>query len=139
MKIENIKSIEDLENSGSITDWIVYLRNLIKPLTIEEIETYTELFEIVRAIQKNWLPVIDGPFISKQAEIIYYLTELDGKKRAEKLGLNDEHYNDKAKAKIWYQKLSNLVHPDKGGNKEAFSTLKKIYDTITDVEEDENV
>lgn len=73
-------------------------------------------------------------FKSKQAELLFYLTKLDGKKRNELLELTDEHYENKNLAKKWYQQINKYVHPDKGGTKEAFIVLKNIYDIL--VEED---
>ena len=74
-------------------------------------------------------------FKSKQAELIFYLTQLEGKQRNRMLGLSDEHYTNKELAKNWYREVAKYVHPDKGGNEKAFATLKKIYDIL--IEEDE--
>ena len=35
-------------------------------------------------------------------------------------------------AKKRYQKIAQQIHPDKGGNKEAFIILKEIYENMTD-------
>jgi len=73
-------------------------------------------------------------FKSKQAELLFYLTKLDGKQRNRMLGLKNEHYSNNKLAKKWYRDLVKYVHPDTGGNEKAFSTLKKIYDIL--IEED---
>jgi hypothetical protein len=74
-------------------------------------------------------------FKSKQAEYLFYLTKLEGKQRNNLLGLEDSHYEDKEIAKKWYREIANLVHPDKGGNNEAFNTLNKIYQILIEDED----
>ncbi len=138
MEIEKIHSIDDLRDCGSISDVAEKICRLIHPLKIE-VNTYDELFEIVVCLQKNWLPLVKGPFISRQAEVVYYLTKLEGKQRNNAIGLSDEIYEDPEKAKEWYRGLRGLVHPDKGGDATAFIVLKKLYNVAIDQEEDENV
>ena len=78
----------------------------------------------------------EGPFVSKQAEFIYYLTQLEGKQRNRAIGITDEHYEDTNIAKKWYEEVSQLVHPDKGGGATAFNVLRKLYEVMVDVKED---
>lgn len=137
MKLEKISSIEDLRKAGNIPDLVKQIKNTISPLTIEA-NTYHELFDVVIFLQKNLVSFIKGPFISKQAEFIYYLTELEGKQRNRAIGITDDHYEDKNIAKKWYKEVSQLVHPDKGGDAAAFSMLRKLYEVMIDVKEDEN-
>lgn len=136
MEIEKIRSTEDLRKSGSVSDWAKRIKELIHPLTIEA-NTYDELFEIVSCLQKNWLALIKGPFVSRQAEFVYYLCKLEGKQRNLALGITDDHYEDKEKAKKWYRELAQIVHPDKGGDATAFKVLKKLYNVMVDVKEDD--
>jgi len=137
MELEKITSIEDLRNAGSISNLVKKIKSLIRPLTIEA-NTYDELFEIVRCLQENWLPLVKGPFISKQAEFVYYLTQLEGKQRNIALGITDDLYENKDEAKKWYKKLSQLVHPDKGGNSKAFVILTRLYNVMVDIKEDDD-
>ncbi|MBP8149355.1 MAG: hypothetical protein KAY21_06515 [Limnohabitans sp.] len=137
MEIENIHSVADLRDRGSISDLVKKLCCLISPLKVEA-KTYEELFEIVSLVQKNWLPLAKGPFISRQAEIIFYLTKLEGKQRNDALGMSDDIYEDLGKAKEWYRNMRGLVHPDKGGDANAFAILKKLYEVAIDQKEDEN-
>lgn len=137
MELEKIRSIEELRETGNIPDLVKQIEKVISPLTIEA-DTYDELFNVVICLQKNWLPFSKGPFISKQAELIYYLTELEGKQRNRAMGITDEHYEDTTIAKKWYKEVSQLVHPDKGGDATAFNVLRKIYEVMVDVKEDED-
>ncbi|MFK5949009.1 MAG: hypothetical protein QM500_09615 [Methylococcales bacterium] len=71
-------------------------------------------------------------FVSEQAELIFYLTELEGKQRNKALGIRDEHYENKAVAKKWFRRISQKVHSDKGGNDAAFKTLCALHEVMTD-------
>jgi DnaJ-class molecular chaperone len=72
-----------------------------------------------------------SPFVSETAEYVFYLTKLDGKQRNDALGITDEVYEDKVQARIWYEKIAEKVHPDKGGSEHAFKVLNEIYDVLT--------
>ena len=73
-------------------------------------------------------------FKSKQAELLFYLIKLEGKQRNKLLGLTDTHYEDKDLAKKWYREIAQYVHPDKGGDAEAFNVLNKIYEILIEEE-----
>lgn len=73
-----------------------------------------------------------SPFVSKQAEFIYYLTQLSGKQRNKSIGITDRHYEDKSVADAWYSEVSKLVHPDNGGSATAIDNLNELYDVMTD-------
>jgi hypothetical protein len=137
MELEKISSIEDLKEAGNVPDLVKQIQNMISPLKIEA-DTYDELFDVVICLQKNWLPFTKGPFISRQAEFIYCLTKLEGKQRNRAIGITDEHYEDTTIAKKWYKEVSQLVHPDKGGDATAFNVLRKLYEVMVDVKEDED-
>ena len=137
MELEKIKSVEDLRESGNIPDLVKQIKTLISPLTIEA-DTYDELFDVVIFLQNNWLPFTEGPFKSRQAEFVYYFTQLEGKQRNKAIGITDEHYEDTTIAKKWYKEMSQLVHPDKGGDATAFNVLRKLYEVMVDVKGDEN-
>jgi len=74
----------------------------------------------------------DDYFKSRQAELLFYLTKLEGKQRNKLLGLTDLHYEDKTIAKKWYREICQYAHPDKGGDERAFHVLKKIYDVLVE-------
>jgi hypothetical protein len=138
MELEKISTVEELKKAGNIQDLVKQIKNTISPLTIEA-DTYDELFGVVICLQKNWVSFVKGPFISRQAEFIYYLTELEGKQRNNAIGITDDHYEDTNIAKKWYKDISQLVHPDKGGDATAFNVLRKLYEVMVDVKEDDNV
>lgn len=135
MKFDDIDSVEDLKAVGSVSELVFEVQDMVHPLIVKA-ESYDELFEIICCLQKNWLPMAKGPFISKQSEFVYYLTNLEGAQRNNAIGLTDDLYDDTELAKKWYRSLSQLVHPDKGGDPVAFDVLRKLYDVIIDVEDD---
>lgn len=138
MKLDNILSIEDLQELGTVSEIAEKIQSLVSPLLVQA-DSYDEMLELIRCLQKNWLPIAKGPFISKQAEFVYYLTELEGGQRNKAIGLNDEFYDDIDLAKKWYKSLSQLVHPDKGGDAIAFNVLRNLYEVIVDEEDDADV
>lgn len=72
-------------------------------------------------------------FKSKDAEIIYYLLELEGSFRLEKLGVNKSHYSNKIKATTWRNELVKIIHPDKCKHplaNEAMAKLISMYENM---------
>lgn len=138
MKLNDVNSVEDLKKVGTVSEIVQKIQNIVKPLFVKA-ETYDDLFEIICCLQKNWLPMVKGPFISKQSEYIYYLTQLEGQQRNKAIGLTDDLYDDTELAKKWFKSLSQLVHPDKGGDPTAFNVLRQLYEVIVDVEDDADV
>lgn len=79
-------------------------------------------------------------FKSKAHEYIYYLTELDGEERINKLKIYKSHYLNKDVAKKWYREISKEIHPDKLIGKKlknldkAMAELSAIYREMVDSE-----
>ena len=65
-------------------------------------------------------------FVSKQAEIEFYLTQLRGATQKEKLGITDEHYTDKLLAQEWHNALTEFVK-----SPGAVLELDTIYNLMT--------
>ena len=69
-----------------------------------------------------------GFFINESVEVIYYLTQLDGKARADKLGIQMKHYASKKQANIWHDKLLNKIKNSEHELKdEAIEKLEHLY------------
>lgn len=137
MEIKEIQSIQDLESIGSLEDVIEQLNKKIFPLFIKA-DSFEDLFQTLSVLKKNWVPFIEGPFVSEQAKYIYCLTELEGESRNKVLGINDECYESVEAAKKWRRKIESYVHPDKGGNSQAFDILRNLYNVMVDDEEYED-
>lgn len=78
--------------------------------------------------QKN-----DNFFISEDAKLIFALTQLDGEKRAEILGITKEMYSSLEKSKKWYRSYISKLHPDRCKHPladEAIAQLNNIYERM---------
>lgn len=72
-------------------------------------------------------------FKSKEAEYIFYLLELDGKQRADKLKISMRCYSNKNEAKAWRDSIAKVIHPDKCKDEranEAISKLNQLYEDM---------
>lgn len=72
-------------------------------------------------------------FKSEAHEIIFYLNELDGEERLNKLSVYKIHYLNEELARKWYLDIAKKIHPDVlikdniNGAEEAMSNLTAIY------------
>lgn len=76
----------------------------------------------------------DEYFKSKEAELIFYLVELDGELRMKKLGITRQHTRNLATAKKWRNDIAQLIHPDVSNHPkaaQAFSVLTEMYEQMT--------
>lgn len=76
----------------------------------------------------------DQFFVSQAAKLVFFLTELDGKSRLEKIGYEKKMSYDKEEAKNWRNKIIKKIHPDYCNHpraKEATEELDKMYKEIT--------
>lgn len=76
-------------------------------------------------------------FKSPIHRFIFALVELDGESRQRILGINQELYNDKAKAKIWRDNIAKYIHPDDckiEGAQDAMSKLNELYSRMVEDE-----
>lgn len=137
MDIAKIQTERDLERLGSAYQIRQQLEAIVHPLRIDA-ETYTDLLVVVQTLQAKWLDFHLGPFISRQAELVFYLTKLQGSVRNELLGITIAHYHDKELAKQWYRSISQLVHSDKGGDDIAFQVLQDLYKVMTEPADEED-
>lgn len=136
-KILDAETIEDLMGIGPASEILNELNTSFHPFVLTT-DSYKDLLEAVKAIRKTWLKGIKGPFVSRQAEIIFYLTKTDGKLRKKFLEITDEHYRDRKLARKWFKSLAQIIHSDKiGEDPVPFQTLSKIYEEMTREDDDE--
>ncbi|HEY8034661.1 MAG TPA: hypothetical protein VIF37_03625 [Methylobacter sp.] len=137
MEIHKAESIEDLKSIGTIDEIVSQINHIVAPFKLDA-ESYEEILKATRLLKEKWCDFKTGPFISEEEKYIFLLTEMDGEKRSEKLGLTDQHYEDKELAKRWFRSIASKIHPDKSSNKDgkAFKALKDIYDILIDYDED---
>ncbi|GAB6107985.1 hypothetical protein [Fusibacter bizertensis] len=141
MKIEEIisaKSKKELEEIGTVAEIVNVINHAIQPLHVS-CDNYEKVLHTIKILKEKWLDFKEGPFTSKQKEMVFYLTKLDGNNREKCLGINDEHYENKKIAEKWYKNIAKYVHPDKLSNNEteAFIKLNELYNNLIDYDENE--
>jgi hypothetical protein len=107
--------------------------------------TWQSLYESIESLRKIAQCFSDGVqseteksndlyFKGEVEKIIFYLVELDGKLRLDKLGVNMMHYSKKELAEKWRNDIAKQIHPDKCKHPkavEAMSELNDIYKEMT--------
>lgn len=79
-------------------------------------------------------------FKSDKHEIIFYLNELDGEERLNKLSVYKAHYFNESVARKWYLDIAKKIHPDTlikdkiDGSEDAMSKLIAIYNGMKNKE-----
>lgn len=125
------KKVEELEQLGGVAELCVALNEVYQPFELSA-DSYEKIFAAVEAIRASLLNLKSYPFVSRQAEAVYSLTELEGSKRNDRLGVTDAMYEDKSLARQWYKSIAQLVHSDKiGGDRQPIQSLKKLYEKVT--------
>lgn len=139
--IKNITNAEELKKLGSVEDIIAIIEEIIKPIQIKA-TSYEDLLEYIKVLQCKWMDFQDDEFFKNQkSKYLFCLTEVDGKKRNEAMGLTDDLYDDKDKAKKWYRNIVKMIRPDIKNDdktKKAFNELNKLYKTIMNSFEEED-
>lgn len=77
-------------------------------------------------------------FVSEEHKFVFALCYLDKAIRMELLGITEEMYEDKEKARTWYHRLAKIVHPDTcklPDYEKAVAKLNELY--LGMVKEDE--
>ena len=75
-----------------------------------------------------------GYFTRQDCEYIFYLVELDGKLRMDKLGITPTLFSSQKAAKKWRDKISKAIHPDHCSHEkanEAMAQLNALYHQMT--------
>lgn len=73
-------------------------------------------------------------FKSSSDELIFYILELSGKKRNEKLGVKESYYKNSDEAKKWRNNILKKIHPDISNNpnaSEAIIRFEQLYELIS--------
>lgn len=90
-------------------------------------------------MEKNSIS-IDDFFKSEEHKLIFALLYTDTKLRADLLGLSEDLYLDKAKAKEWRNTVQKKIHPDIckiTGADEAVKKINELYARMTEVDDEE--
>ncbi|MBE8232385.1 MAG: hypothetical protein HAW67_01525 [Endozoicomonadaceae bacterium] len=84
---------------------------------------------VIRATSKN----NEQLFLSKEAEYIFYLTELGEDEKMTKLGVTKIHYKSREKARDLKNRISQCIHPDSAHYKratEAQASLNEWFEGV---------
>ena len=85
-------------------------------------------------LNKQWTTNTKDYFTTQDCEYIFYLVELDGKLRMDKLGITPTLFANKKAAKQWRDKISKAIHPDYCRHEkanEAMAQLNALYHQMT--------
>lgn len=125
------KTVDDIAKLGDEVYLCKALNEVYAPFVLT-VDTYEKLFAGVEAIRRSLRCVRSYPFINRQAEAIFALTELEGRKRNRRLGFTDAMYKDRTLSRQWYRSIAQLVHSDKnGGDSAPMQLLKDLYEMMT--------
>lgn len=138
LNLLEVKSLEELKTLGKHKELVAFFNVAIGEDKKYRTKSWQNLYDSIcnynDLIQGNECTKIkqdkDQYFVSKKAEIIFYLIELSGEVRLTKLGLTKGHYSNKTKATKWRNTILKIIHPDKClhlKSSEATKTLNSIY------------
>ena len=143
MKWFYCSSIEELKELGSFRE----VRKKVKEEIGENIKikanswrnlftsisSFKELFKKVKSSQQK-----DELYFNSQiSKLIFYLLELDGEIRLEKLGVNKLHYLNKEKADKWKRNLVKKLHPDVCNHPKADKAIIEVNSLYKEMIENE--
>lgn len=147
-KMKNVMSLikKDIENL--FKDKKCKEKNIVSMIVIKS-RSWTSLYEKVVALREVISYVNDTVilkntaiennndyneyFNDKASEYIFYLLELSGKARADKLNIQLKHYSNKKEAKKWRDSIAKVIHPDKCKNKQANKAISKLNQLYEDM------
>ena len=65
-------------------------------------------------------------FKTEEDKMIFYIIEMDGKKRSANLGVTRKCFTDKDEARKWKNNMLKKIHPDKTNNKYATDAAAEV-------------
>ncbi|ENX64592.1 J domain-containing protein [Acinetobacter sp. ANC 5659] len=126
-----LESIEEFKQSFKTKGGFKSAVSFVKKLIGVENDSFRSWIGLFNLYQKNLIS--DDFFISEEAKLIFALTQLDGEKRAEILGIKKEMYSSLRESKQWYRQLASKLHSDRCNHMladEAISELNNIYERM---------
>lgn len=97
------------------------------------IQNFKALVESLELVSVKEVADDSHYFASVGTEYIYYLVELDGELRTQKLGISKAQFTNKKKAKEWRDQIVKQIHPDVNHHPnatQAMNILNEIYATM---------
>ena len=112
------------ESRGGFKQAVSDIREMMG-LKTNSLKSWNGLYELFNKYRNP-----DKLFVSEEARIIFALTQLDGEKRAEILGITQEMYSSLSESKKWYRRHASNLHSDRLKHPladEAVAQLNNIY------------
>lgn len=112
------------ESKGGFKQAIIDIREMLG-LKRNSLRSWKGLYDLYKKYKNP-----EQLFVSEEARLIFALIYLDGEKRAEILGIEQEMYTSLSKSKQWYRHLISKLHSDRLKHPladEAVAQLNKIY------------
>lgn len=144
------RTIEELKKIGNIKKLRKELKELVGDNIKIKTKSWKDLLESIEALKRvaELINKIDSTQKEKSLEetgekqksekeqdlyfkgeaekYIFYLLELDGKARLDKLGVNKIHYSKKEIAFKWRNEIAKKIHPDSCVNKMAEKAMNEL-------------
>lgn len=136
--LASLQTLDDLRKLGKFHDAKAAIQARLGPHVRVSARGWTDLLKAVESVrsatESGAVTCSPGYFSSTVHEHIFYLVELDGELRLQKLGVGMRHFKDKATAKSWRDALAKELHPDRCPHPRAaaaMSELNKLYTTMS--------
>ncbi|MDM8517559.1 hypothetical protein QUF76_15290 [Desulfobacterales bacterium HSG16] len=119
--MKNFRSEEDFKQKYKDKGGFIAAVNDVKKTLILENDSFSNwknLFALVRRLDNKDITGADQQaegnfFLSEEAKIIFALTKLEGKIRADMLKITPALYSSLSEAKKWHDEIIKVIHPDK--------------------------
>lgn len=146
-----VESVDELKRLGSFKNVYQQVKNDVGELVNVKARGWKGLYEKIIVLQElneqfnevlnkkktdvkpQKTNFIEGYFASEEQEYMYYLLELSGGQRIEKLGISPSHFANKKRAKEWRDAICKKIHPDISKHikaAEAMSQLNELYNEM---------
>lgn len=153
MKWLHVNNIEEIKSFGNLNEVKKIIKNDLKKYFNGLESKDKNIIEMISVKSSSWVGLLDKVkalrifinefsevstitnsgeiyegeyFKSRTDEYVFYLLEMDGKKRAEKLAINRKCYINAVEAKKWRNKIAKELHPDKSNHEKATEATAKL-------------
>lgn len=76
------------------------------------------------------MPSSYHPFVSRKAQLIFYLTQMDGEQRCDAMKITEAHYTNADIARLWLDDNQRELGPRDAENAAALDKLKDMYEIM---------
>ena len=132
MKWLNVKSVDELKKLGTLQGVTKQVEEDCKGIINVKLDNWDSLFESIQLIKSviKQMDEREKRFTSKGSEYIFYLTELEGKERKDKLQVRSRLYANRRMAEQWKNKIEQEIISEELDSfvvQKAISVLNQLY------------